>query len=604
MRDHCSRNPKVILLTPLLIVLVFIISCGGSAAPAAPAAAAPAAPAAAAPAAPAAAAPAAPAAAAPAVKSAAVETTSPKVNPGKVILMAGSFGAERFDYTWGSTPADPGRSRHAYLVENDVEGPSLTIIPGIATAWEFSDDLKSVTFTVREGVLFNDGTEVEVEDVLWTLQHHIGPQAPDYAHGSLSLRYGREMENIELGPGPNQVTVNSKKPIPEFVSYGAGGTAGSSLTRVMPKRDSFNDEAAALAYDKNPVTPSAIKLVSHSLGEKMVFERFDDHYFQPANGFHEDRRLQFRTMEFVLAPDESTRIAAIRGGEADMGRVGLAARGQIEAGGGRLIFSPEGRAFQVQTWGCHLPEIPCHDKQVRQALAYALDINQMQNELYGGPEVMQALGHWLVTPSTIGYTEDLAPYPFDPAKARELLTAAGYKNPDNPGGKDFGKLIVDTYLSPYIPLLVESAQLAGEYWETELGIEVEVRQQDKAGLSKAKVADPRAFDGHMMWGGNDTRPDAAGITKLYYLNRDPDAGYFQHADSQIWDLGDEAMALIGRPEAESVFNSYYKMLQDEAYYIGVGYINIPWGVGPRIATWEPYPLSMPASGFHTITLND
>ena len=62
------------------------------------------------------------------------------------------------------------------------------------------------------------------------------------------------------------------------------------------------------------------------------------------------------------------------------------------------------------------------------------------------------------------------------------------------------------------------------------------------------------------------------------------------------------MATLGQEGETEAFNSLYRRLSEESYYIGVGYINIPWGVGSRIATWEPYPLSMWATAFHTITL--
>jgi peptide/nickel transport system substrate-binding protein len=594
MQDSGKRKVKTVfcLGAAFALALLIAIACGGATEPDKADTATPAemAPVATKPAVDAAKATTAPVAEAPA-------TAMGDVNPGKVTMMTGSFGNERFDAAYGDPGVDTNRQIHGFLVDSNVVGGTLTVIPGIATEWSISDDLRSTTFTIREGVKFHDGTEVEMEDVLWSLQHYVGPQAPDYATASLALRYGRDMEKIELGPAANQVTVTSTKTIPEFASYGSQGNGGNSLTKVMPKREHLHDEAEALAYDQNPIAAGIIKLVKHDLGEKMVFERFDDYFHQPDNGFPDDKRIQFSTMEFVLAQDESTRIAAIRAGEADMGRVGLGARDQIEAGGGRLIFSPEARAFQVQPWGCFNPEFPCHDKRVRQALSYAVDKEKMQNQLYGGPQVMQVKGFWVVTDSTLGYSPDLAPYPFDPEKARQLLAEAGY-----PGGRGFGTLIVDTYISPFIPFMVESAQLAAEFWQTELGLDVEVRQHDKTGLGRAKVATPRDFDGHLLWGGQDTRSDAAGITKLFYLNRDSDATYYYHSNPEIWDLGDIAVAKIGRDGEAEVFNTLYKRLLDEAYDLAIGYINIPWGVGPRIATWEPYPLSQHSSAFHTITL--
>jgi hypothetical protein len=43
-------------------------------------------------------------------------------------------------------------------------------------------------------------------------------------------------------------------------------------------------------------------------------------------------------------------------------------------------------------------------------------------------------------------------------------------------------------------------------------------------------------------------------------------------------------------------------LREEAYQLGIGYVNIPWGVGPRVASWQPHPLAPFPSALHTIVL--
>ena len=90
----------------------------------------------------------------------------------------------------------------------------------------------------------------------------------------------------------------------------------------------------------------------------------------------------------------------------------------------------------------------------------------MQNQLYGGPEVTQVKGWATVTPSGISYSPDLHRYPFEPVKARQLLAEADY-----PGGKGFGKLVINTYVSTAMPFLPESAQLGAEFWRRELGLD-------------------------------------------------------------------------------------------------------------------------------------
>ena len=105
------------------------------------------------------------------------------VHPGKVTLMTGGFGTERFDSTYGSTGPDTARQLHGFLVGSDVQDGRMIVVPGIATGWELSDDMRTTTFTIREGVKFHDGSDVEVEDVLWTLQHYARTGGADVCHG-------------------------------------------------------------------------------------------------------------------------------------------------------------------------------------------------------------------------------------------------------------------------------------------------------------------------------------------------------------------------------------------------------------------------------------
>ena len=62
------------------------------------------------------------------------------------------------------------------------------------------------------------------------------------------------------------------------------------------------------------------------------------------------------------------------------------------------------------------------------------------------------------------------------------------------------------------------------------------------------------------------------------------------------------MARLSKPDEQEAFNNLYKRLWEEGYHMGIGYIHIPYGVGPRIATWEPYPVAEYFSALHTITL--
>jgi ABC-type transport system substrate-binding protein len=522
---------------------------------------------------------------------------APVVNPGKVTLMTNTLGNERFDGTYGSMGQDYTRVIHGFLVSSDVKDGRRVIIPGIATKWELSSDGRTTTYTIRKGVKFHDGAEVTAEDVVWFLRHFMGPQAKDYAIGSVAVNYSTIMDRIEQ-TGPDQVSVTTKVPSPEFAGYVSEGAGGSSGGTVLPKRATMHDAEVATAYGRKPIGAGAMKLVKHVPTDVMSFERFADFYHQPKNGFPNDKRVNFSLLDLRLVPEESTRAAALRAGEADIARVSLTTRKQVEAAGGRLVFAQEAVIIEPHQYGCWKPHVPCHDRRVRQALNYAINKELMRDKLYGGTEVMQVKGWWVVTPSTIGYSPELDPYPFDPVKARQLLADAGY-----PDGKGFGKLIVNTQVSPYVPFLPESAQLAADSWRQELGLDTEVVMGDQVKLTKDTQHNPQFFDGQILWRDQDTRLDAAGILRLY--NFTPQLGGPQtrlHNDPELFALVGQALASSGRAESEKIFNSTFRRLREEAYQIPIGYINIPWGVGPRIVKWEPYPLAQYSSALHTIVL--
>ena len=64
----------------------------------------------------------------------------------------------------------------------------------------------------------------------------------------------------------------------------------------------------------------------------------------------------------------------------------------------------------------------------------------------------------------------------------------------------------------------------------------------------------------------------------------------------------QAIGVIDPAERPAAFNNLFRRLRDEHYQLGIGYVNIPWAVGPRVLTWEPYPLAFYPSGLETITL--
>ena len=605
------------------VILLLAVACGSSApaeqtsppadtgtsASSAPAAAEPAAPASAAPAA------AAPASGAAVGAAAAAPTAVPapaampamestEVHPGKVTWMVGSFANERMTYCLaGGGGHDYGRQIHAFLIDSQLEGGARVLTPGIAEKWEVTPDGRSWTVTIREDVPFNDGSMLTTEDVLWTFQWAVGEQAQDYSTGGGCLSQSQLTESIEQ-TAPNQVTVTYKDTYATFVDAFSQST-GTWIGTVYPAGLGqgplvLHDEEGELAYDRNPVGAGQMRLVRHVASDLMEFERFDDHYYHPDNGLPEDRRTKFKTLELRLVPEQATRVAALRAGDADIAPISLGAKGQVEAGGGRVLFGQEGAFFFARLLGCWETHLPCHDIRVRQALNYAVDRASMRDKLFGGPEVFQPKGFPNVTPSTIGYTPELDPWDYNPEKARELMTAAGYSVPGAPGGKEFGKLIVNTWPSASVPNMPDAAQFVAEVWQEELGIDAQVTVSEESAIKKLTRLTEDAY-GQVLFRDNETRLDASSMLNGGY-GRAPDRPDRSSRDPDVVALAKEIRVIIEPNERTRRVSDFYVRVRDESNELMMGYVNIPWGVGPRVLTWDPYPLAFYVNSIHTITL--
>ena len=569
------------LLAVMALTLILGIACGSAAqSPEAPEE--PAQPAAPAAAEPAAAAPASSGASAPAASAAPTAVPQQAAEPAQAMaevaditltVMVGGWG-HRFLPVHGTNCHNHYNVIHDFLIRTDANRAS---IPGMLSSWELSEDGHTWTATVRDDGYFHDGSQVTGEDLLFTWLQAWGPGAQEVATSSSAANMASNVELIQQ-IGPQQVSIthaNIDSSFEGFISDASGACQG--IIRPAGELGTIHDADAMVAYDQNPIGAGIMAMTRQVEDEVMSFERFDQYYA-------EDRRVPFQFLDLRKIPEESTRAAALRAGEADIAPVSLATKDQVEAGGGKVIVGPEASYLRIMFIGCgwdYYPDLPCNDKRVRQALGYAIDKDALRDDLFGGPEIFEAKGWAHVTPSSIGYSPALDPFPYDPDKARELMAEAGY-----PNGEGFGKLIVNTWSSRAVPFLPESAQLAANYWKDELGLDTEVRVGDETALKKAtKARDPLA--GQILWRDNEARRDGRSAARSSYGTAPKDGskgGNWSHTP-EIVNQVQEALSVFDPAKIDEVWHDVFVRLREEHYEMAMGYVHVQWGVGPRIESW-------------------
>jgi peptide/nickel transport system substrate-binding protein len=517
-----------------------------------------------------------------------------EVNPGKLTILVPELSNERHDFVF--TLGTSGSVAYAALLGGTLltPGEGGKALPGIAEEWSQSADGRAWTFKIRKGVKFHDGSELTAEDVIWTFKHTFSPEAAKTSVVGEVLRQAAIFESVELSAPDTVVYTTTERNDQFFLDDLMAGVDSDQYFTILPKRDDLGlDPASAAAYDRNPVGAGPMRLVSQEPGRSMVFERFDDYYYQPKNGFPEDRRVKFQTLELNIVSEEATRVAAIEAGQADIALISLPSASQVTASGGRVAIGKKGIIVDPRLIGCWgEPVTPCQDQRVRQALDYALNKEEMRDKLWGGPDMFDVAGWWVVVPGSAGYTPELTPRPFDPDKARQLLADAGY-----PGGEGFGTLVVNTWGGSSLPFLDQSALVAADYWRKELGLNVEVKVGDRDTVKAREKAGE--LHGQILWRDNDPAAfPASKVLDSYGSESEGPRGASN--DPELWRMVDAA---LNRPESaamEADASKLYVQLRDLTYHITVGVSEVPWALGPRVMTWDP--AGPAAKNLWTVTL--
>jgi len=297
------------------------------------------------------------------------------------------------------------------LLERDQ---SLKLVPALAaempqlvapTTWEFK---------LRKGVKFHNGEDFTAESVKFSVERLINPA--NKLRGSSSFAPIDRVEIVDT----YTVRIHTKKPWPVFLSH----IAQRPVAMYPPKEYAGKDTAA---ISKNPIGTGPYKFVRWSKDEEIVMEAFPGYWGGPA---------KVKTVVFKPIPDDAVRVAALQNGEIDVAvNIPPHLAGIIERHPKIFLSTaPSIRTIQLMIYthqmdANHKPTGPYNgptaDKRVRQALAYAIDADEIIRGVMDGKAVRVPT---MLTSLHFGYDPSLKPIKQDLAKTKKLLTEAGFPN--------------------------------------------------------------------------------------------------------------------------------------------------------------------------------
>jgi peptide/nickel transport system substrate-binding protein len=285
--------------------------------------------------------------------------------------------------------------------------PDGTVQPGLAASWHYAGTGNTeLAVTLKSGAKFSDGTPVTAAAVKASLDYAKGAQG-DQAH------YLTNLTVAATGPLTLDIKTSTPNPILPYLltqAYGIGQIIGpkglANPTGLAPNGTS--DGAGPYTYDAAASVPG-------------------DHYTYVATPNYWDPSIQhFKKVTIQIFSSEQAAVNAAETGQVDIFKGDYTSAAQAKAAGLQVIANPaimEG-LYLIDRDGAVAK--PLGNLQVRQAINYAIDRAAVTKALLGS---YGASTDETVVAGADGYSSSMANYyPYDPAKAKQLLTAAGYPN--------------------------------------------------------------------------------------------------------------------------------------------------------------------------------
>jgi peptide/nickel transport system substrate-binding protein len=335
------------------------------------------------------------------------------------------------------------------LVKYDKD---LKLVGDLAESWDILDNGLKIRFHLRKGVLWHDGHPFTAQDVLFTYKTMCDPKTPTaYADPFLQIKDARIIDDLTF-------EVTYKSPFaPALESW--------SLS-ILPEHLLKGRDLVKSELSRHPIGTGPYIFQSWESGAKIVLQ---------SNHKYFEGRPYINTYVYRVIPDSATMFLELQSGTIDrMGLTPLQYQRQTETTYFKSNFAKYRYVSFAYTYlGYNLKNPLFTDKLVRQAISYAIDKQELIDVVLMG---LGQIATGPYKPGTWAYNKKVRSYPYDPSKARGLLTKAGWEDHDGDG-------IIDRNGTPFqftILTNIGNAQRAKcaeiiQYRLNQIGISVKIR---------------------------------------------------------------------------------------------------------------------------------
>ena len=324
------------------------------------------------------------------------------------------------------------------LVRSTADGKSIE--PCLATSWDVSEDGKTYTFHLREGVKFSDGTDVKAEDWEYSLERSL-------KNGSWSSLIA-SIEDVAV-VDEHTIDIKLKNPSGSLLANLA------AFFCVVTPKDYYSTNADDVLASK-PIGTGPFYLESWVPQENMCFKK-NPYYWD--EGFPKADEINFH-----VVPDDNTRVMQLQGGQIDIA-TGITTQMKTMLDGQPGIQVKDYESTHVEYISMNYTSDKLNDARVRQALTYATNRDDIIMAVYGGMGTRCTSFVWPAAPH---FNPNLPTYEYDVEKAKALLAEAGAEN-----------LELNLIITAGSPTDLMMATILKDQW-AKAGVTLEIQQLDSS----------------------------------------------------------------------------------------------------------------------------
>jgi len=441
--------------------------------------------------------------------------------------------------------ADPQMTTWAYtipmnifdgLVRADTIAPGQSdLVPALAESWEISDDGLVYTFHLRKGVKFHNGEELKADDVLFTINRMMDPKTR-----ALNTDFYYAIKGAKACLDGEADLVEGVKVIDDYTIEITLEEAYSPFLALLasPPCAIFNRKATTEAgRDLGLITNKTLgtgpfKLTSWAENKEMTFETGEIDVF-----------------------------------DCDYAKSQIPYFVESEKWSKQVVSGPR---VGIYYYNINESIKPFDDVRVRKAMQYTIDRKLLLDKLYNGKGI---IANGIMPNGLVGYNPDLEAIPYDPEKAKQLLTEAGY-----PNGFDMEIAMISGSATSLKCNEAVQAML------TNVGIKVKLKQMDSAayyGVRREGTLPMYISD----WSADFNDPD--NFVYTFFSRKNTAARSFNYNNPEVQDEIERARTIVDPKERIALYQELEKkIVHEDAAWIPLFTLEHLFVVQPKVKNFK------------------